>query len=122
MAKLWTRGGVDLAINTKKGALVLQRGEDYQPEEAREVAEAAIAAAKDAKCGIDRYAVYIPDLKVAKDAKTISPAAVAGALKKHDNVVLMANKFGQPFLLIAKADGNKPKAEREVTIHKVARK
>lgn len=122
MAKLWTRGGVDLAINTKKGALVLQRGSDFEPSEARELAEAAIAAAKDAKCGIDRYAVYIPDLKVAKDAKVISPAAVAGALKKHDNVVLMANKFGQPFLLIAEADGNKPKAEREVTIKKISRK
>lgn len=121
MAKLWTRGGVDLAINTKKGALVLQRGSDFEPSEARELTEAMIAAAKDAKCGIDRYAVYIPDLKVAKDAKAISPTAVAGALKKHDNVVLMANKFGQPFLLIA-ADEGKPKSEREVTIRKISRK
>ena len=121
MAKLWTRGNVDLAINTKKGALVLQRGEDFEPTETRELADAMVAAAKDAKCGIDRYAVYIPDLKVASDAKTISPTAVAGALKKHGNAVLMANKFGQPFLLIATDEG-KPKAEREVTIKKISRK
>jgi len=121
MAKLWTQGGVDLAINTKKGALVLRRGSDFEPSEARELTDALVAAAKAEKVGIDPYAVFIPDMKLGKDVKSISPAAVAGALKKHNNVVLMANKFGQPFLLIASDEG-KPKSEREVTIKKISRK
>ena len=121
MAKLWTMGGVDIAFHAKKGALVLQRGTDFEPTEATEILESMVDAAKSAKCGIDRYAVYIPDAKLAKDAKTISPAAVAGAFKKHGNVVLMANKFGQPFLLIAEPT-EKSTVKREVTIRKIARK
>ena len=119
-SKLWTIGNVDIFVDESKG-VYLKKGTDFEPNEAEVILEYVLEEAKATKTPINRYAVYIPDAKLAEDAKTISAAAVAGAFKKHGNVALLANKFGQPFLLIAKPT-EKPTAKRAATSRKVVRR
>lgn len=123
MAIRWTKGGVDLVFNAKKDCFTLAKGEDYTGDEGTELAQALVSEAKSAKKGIDKWAVFIPDLNVPDDATTISATAVAGALKKHGQATVLARpRFGQPFLLIAEPKA-KPKAEaKESPIKKIARK
>jgi len=123
MAIRWTKGGVDLVFNAKKDAFTLARGEDYNGDEGTELAQALIAEAKSAKKGIDKWAVFIPDMKVPDDATTVSATAVAGALKKHGEAVLLARaKTGQPFLLIAEPKAKPQREAKESPIKKIARK
>lgn len=122
MAKLWTQGGVDLQVDTEKGTIKLLRGDTYELDEAEVILDDMLFECKRCKLAINRYAVYVPSVKLADDAKTISATVVAGAFKKHESVVLMANKFGQPFLLIAEPKANKPAAKQSTTRKVVRRK
>jgi hypothetical protein len=120
-SKLWTRGNVDVVVDGDKGAVILERGDEFAPHEAEAILEYVLEEAKATKTPINRYSVYIPDIKLAKDAKTISAAAVAGAFKKHGNVALLANKFGNPFLLIAEPP-EKSTVKRATNRRKVVRR
>lgn len=120
MSKLWTIGSVDIYVDTNKG-VYLKKGTEFEPHEAEDILAYMLDEAKTTKSGIDRWSVYIPDLKVAEDAKTISANAVAGAFKKHGNVVLLANKFGKPLLMIAPPK-EKPASRATSKARKVVRK
>ena len=120
MSKLWTRGCVDLSVDA--GVIKLKKGNTFEPDEAEVILDELLFESKRCKLVVDKWSVYVPSIKLAAETKTLSPTAVAGAYKKHNNVVLMANLYGNPFLLIAEPSSKKPSTAKESTARKVVRR
>jgi len=100
MAKF--EGNVDVIFHPEKGVSI-QRGEDFNASEATELLETMISGAKDAKAGIDRWSLYIPEVSqtLARDAKQVPLAKVSKALKDGHEPTLTVGKWGKPRLVLA---------------------
>jgi len=118
MAKF--EGNVDVIAHPEKG-ISLQRGEDFNAGEAGELLETMVSAAKNAKVGIDRWCLYIPEVSqtLARDAKQVPLTKVNKALKDGHEPALTVGKWGKPRMVLASPVKSTTSTRK---IQKIARK
>ena len=92
-------GRVDVAVHETKGVQI-ERGDDFDASEARELLETMIATANEDKIGFDRYSLYIPEVSqsLQDGAVSLPLAKVTKALKESFEPKLVVGRWGKPRL------------------------
>lgn len=117
MAKIWM-DGVDVMLHAD-GYLTLQKGTEFDAGE--DLAPVLVEFMLAEKMPISRYAVYMPEARKLPEGEKAYPfAAVQREWKKHGNAVVLASRFGKPYLLIAPQKATTP-TKRKAVLTKLSR-
>jgi len=110
MAKVWI-DGVDVMAHAD-GFVTLAKGSDFSGDDlATDLVEFMVAQ----KMPVDRYAVFMPEVrKLPEGQRTFPAATVAKEWAKHKNAVVLASRFGKPYLLIGPKPANAPTRRKTV--------
>jgi|SRR4249920_2360342 len=109
-------GTVRVRLHPTKGVTLAPgtEGSTLTAEDAAKILTIMVEGAMAAKCGIDRWSLYIPEAKVSKEAKQLPIAEVAKALKAGFKPRLRTGRFNQPCIVLGSEQDAAPKRKSNI--------
>lgn len=110
-------GRFNVRLNKEAGAISLAKAIDgkYGAEDAEQVANLVVEAAKKHKASLDRWSFYIPGVsQELGDSKVLAATEVAKAMKRGNKPVIKAGKWGKPRLDLVNPDAPSAKSNDNI--------